>query len=74
MELFLVPFMVAGFIELVKRAFAKDWQTVVIIAGAGIVGGVCGYFELEGIDIATGVVAGLSASGLITVVQNIQQK
>ena len=61
--------MVAGVVELIKRAFSKDWKAVCIILGAGITGTLVGL----AIDIfpLIGTVVGLSASGLITIAQNI---
>ena len=34
--------MVAGVIEMIKRAFEKDWKSVAIIAGAGVTGALVG--------------------------------
>lgn len=61
--------MVAGVIELIKRAFEKDWKAVVIIAGAGITGALVGL--LISVNPLIGAVVGLAASGYITIVQNI---
>lgn len=60
---------VAGVIELIKRAFDKDWRAVAIIAGAGITGALVGL--LISINPLIGAVVGLSASGYITIAQNI---
>ena len=61
--------MVAGVIELIKRAFKKDWKAVCIIAGAGVTGAlVC---LAIGINPLIGAVVGLSASGFVTIAQNI---
>ena len=61
--------MVAGVVELIKRAFDKDWKAVCIIAGAGVTG------ALVALSIAInpliGAVVGLAASGFITIAQNI---
>jgi hypothetical protein len=61
--------MVAGVIELIKRAFKKDWKAVCIIAGAGVTGALVGL--AIGIDPLIGAVVGLSASGFVTIAQNI---
>ena len=61
--------MVAGVIELIKRAFEKDWKAVAIIAGAGITGALVGW--AISINPLIGAVVGLSASGFITIAQNI---
>ena len=61
--------MVAGVVELVKRAFDKDWRAVITIVGAGLVG------ALVSLGIAVnpllGAVVGLAASGYITIAQNL---
>ena len=61
--------MVAGVVELIKRAFKKDWKAVIIIAGAGLTGTLVGW--LIGINPLIGAVVGLAASGYITIAQNI---
>ena len=61
--------MVAGVIELIKRAFKKDWKAVCIIAGAGITGALVGM--AISINPLIGAVVGLSASGFVTIAQNI---
>lgn len=60
--------MVAGVVELIKRAFDKDWRACAIIIGAGATGALTA-FALE-IGVLMGAVIGLSASGYITLVQN----
>ena len=61
--------MVAGVIECIKRAFKKDWKAVCIIAGAGVTGALVGL--AIGINPLIGAVVGLSASGFVTIAQNI---
>ena len=41
--------MVAGVVELIKRAFDKDWRACAIILGAGITGALCalGFLHLD---------------------------
>lgn len=62
---------VAGVVELIKRAFEKDWRVVITIIGAGLIGGVLSLFPEIGFSLLTGIVGGLSASGFITIGQNI---
>ena len=61
--------MVAGVVECIKRAFEKDWKAVAIIIGAAATG------ALTALAIAVnpliGAVIGLSASGFITIAQNV---
>lgn len=61
--------MVAGVIELIKRAFDKDWRAVAIIIGAGVTGALVGL--LISVNPLIGAVVGLAASGYITIAQNI---
>ena len=61
--------MVAGVVELIKRAFAKDWKSCAIIAGAGITG--CLVALPLAINPLIGAVVGFASSGFITIAQNI---
>lgn len=61
--------MVAGAVELVKRAFEKDFKAVAVIIGAGVAGALSAL--LLSINPLIGAVVGLAASGYITIVQNI---
>jgi len=61
--------MVAGVVELIKRAFAKDFKTAAIIIGAGTTGGLVAI-PLN-INPLIGIVVGLASSGFITIAQNI---
>lgn len=61
--------MIAGVIELIKRAFKKDWRAVAIIAGAGIAGALVAL-PLS-ISPLVGAVVGFASSGFITLAQNI---
>lgn len=61
--------LVAGVVELVKRAFDKDWRAFITIILAGLVGGLGALYM--GTDFLAGVVFGFSASGFVTIAQNI---
>lgn len=61
--------MVAGVVELIKRAFEKDWKAVAIILGAGVTGALVGL--AIAINPLIGAVVGISASGFITIAQNV---
>ena len=60
---------VIGFVELAKALYDNEWRKAIVVAIAGIAGGICAPFI--GISIITGIVAGFAASGSITLVQNI---
>lgn len=61
--------MIAGVVELIKRAFKKDWKACAIIAGAGITGALVAL--PLGIAPLIGAVVGFASSGFITIAQNI---
>ena len=61
--------MVAGTVELVKRAFEKDFKTVAVIIGAAAAGALSAF--LLSINPLIGAVVGLASSGFITIVQNV---
>lgn len=61
--------MIAGVVELIKRAFKKDWKAVAIIAGAGLTGALVAL--PLGIAPLIGAVVGFASSGFITIAQNI---
>lgn len=61
--------MVAGAVEVIKRAFEKDWKAVAIILGAAATGALVGL--AISINPLIGAVVGLSASGFITIAQNV---
>ncbi len=72
MENAFVVLSVGAVIELVRRANVRDWVAVFSILGAALVGGLAGFWgiaELPSVEL--GIMAGLSASGLITVTSKI---
>ena len=71
MQTILVAGMVIGVVEFLRRLEKKDWLAMVTIFAAALVGGLAGYFGVEGLTISSGIVAGLSASGLCTIATRI---
>jgi len=63
--------MIIGIVELLKRIKLSDWFAVATIVLAALVGGLAGYFGVEGLTVATGIVTGLAASGLVTVATRV---
>ena len=49
--------------ELVKALKDKDGDKVIKIIAAPIIGGLAGFFQLAGLDITSGIIAGLGAAG-----------
>lgn len=71
-QLVVLGALIAGVTELLNRLRAKDWWVVASIVSAGLVGGLAGlYFK---VDFVTGVVAGLSVSGVLKTVSVFGQK
>ncbi|WP_438979893.1 hypothetical protein [Polynucleobacter sp.] len=71
MESLFVVTAVVGFVEVLRRAYMKDWFSVLTIIGATIIGLVAGYYKVEGLTLTTGLIAGLGASGLVTVASKV---
>lgn len=65
----IVSAFVIGFTQLVKSVFDSDYRSVVIILGAALIGGISGFFEVQGLNISTGIVAGIASSGVVTLGQ-----
>ena len=64
--------LVAGGVELIKRAFDKDWRSVTTIIFAALIGGLGGL--VFGVQFLVGMVFGLATSGYITIAQNVAKK
>lgn len=64
--------LVAGGVELIKRAFDKDWRSVATIITAALIGGLGGL--VFGVQFLVGMVFGLATSGYITIAQNVAKK
>lgn len=64
---------VIGFVQLVKSAFDRDYRSVIIITGSAVIGGLAGLLSIQGVDVSTGIILGLSASGAITGLQEISK-
>ena len=60
---------VIGFVQLVKSLFDRDYRSAVIIIGSAVIGGLAGFFGIEGASVTTGVLTGLTASGAVTLSQ-----
>jgi uncharacterized protein involved in cysteine biosynthesis len=69
----ILTFLTIGGTELVKQTFARNWQAVVIIIVATLIGGLGGWLLVPVVGGVAGLVIGLSASGLVTGFQKIGQ-
>lgn len=60
---------VAGTTEFIRRVWKRDYEAATIIAASAAVGGAAGWFVVDGLTVALGIQYGLSASGLMTMLQ-----
>jgi len=70
----LLAAVIAGITELLNRLRAKDYWVVATITTAGIIGGVFGFFGIEGLNVVTGIAAGFGASGALKIVGSVGNK
>jgi uncharacterized membrane protein len=71
-ESIFVVLVVVAVTQLIKFVRAKDWDSVITIVSAAIVGAVAGLAEIDGLTVVTGLMAGLTASGLVTVAEKVR--
>lgn len=64
--------LVMGGVEIVKRAFSKDWKGVITILVSAVIGGIAGL--ALNISALQGIAFGLAASGYVAFAQNIGKK
>lgn len=62
---------VVGATELIKRLKEKDYWAALTIAVSAAIGALAGVFGIDGLTVAYGIVAGLAASGLVTVATKV---
>lgn len=71
MELVLIPAVVA-FVELLRRLQAKDYFASLTIVGAAVIGVALGLANAPGVvDVWSGLVGGLAASGIVTIATRV---
>jgi hypothetical protein len=72
MESVFIATAVIGVVEFIRRLQAKSWLAAVTIALAAIIGAIAGWQQVDGVaDVWTGIVLGLSASGIVTTASRI---
>lgn len=62
---------VAGATEILRRLKDKDYWAAATITAAGVIGTLAGVFSVDGISVTNGLIAGLSASGLIVIADRV---
>lgn len=63
----LLALAIPAIVKLFELVNKKDWHSAGKIVLAGAVGTLAGALGIQGLDLLTGLGAGLSASGLVTV-------
>lgn len=62
---------VTGATEFVRRLWRKQYEDATIIGVSALIGALAGLFVIDGLNVATGLMAGLAASGAITLAQKL---
>lgn len=71
MESLFILTAVAGATELLRRLYAKDYIGAITIAVAAGIGGLAAGLNVVDVAVAEGIIAGLGASGLVTVASRV---
>lgn len=67
----IVPLAAVGAVQLYNQFKARDWEGVVTILVAAVIGLVAGLTHYLGLDITTALTLAMSAVGVHTVTKNI---
>jgi hypothetical protein len=67
----IVTALVIAVVQVVKYIKAKDWESLLTIASAVVVGVIAGLLGIEGLNTVTGAIAGFTAVGAVTVASKI---
>lgn len=71
----LLAAVLAGATEMITRLRAKDYWVVATIATSAIIGGLFGYFNIEGLpNVVTGIAAGFGVSGVLKAIGTVGNK
>lgn len=62
----LLAAVIAGVTEFLNRLRAKDYWSALTVATAAVIGGLFGFFGVEGLTIVTGIAAGFGTSGSLS--------
>lgn len=62
----LLAAVIAGVTEFLNRLRAKDYWTALTVATAAAIGGLFGFFGVEGLTLVTGIAAGFGTSGSLS--------
>lgn len=71
MESVFIATVVIAITELLRRFESRDYRGVATICAAAIVGLIAGFLAIEGLDPISGLLAGLSAAGIVRGLQAV---
>jgi len=69
MESVFITAALVGVTELAKAVKNQDVDRAFKIVAAAVIGGLAGFFAISGLDVTSGIIAGLSAAGIFKVGQ-----
>ena len=64
---------IIAIVELIKK-YVPQVNGVVTVMVAAVLGGIAGYFGIDGLNVQTGIIAGVSASGINTIAKRVAGK
>lgn len=70
----LIPAAIIAVVEFLKRLNKKDYEGCLVIVVAVVVGAAAGLINLKGLDVVTGIMAGLDAVGIHTIATQVSSK
>lgn len=70
----LLAAVIAGVTELLNRLRAKDYWVAATVATSAVVGGLFGFFGVEGLNVITGIAAGFGVSGSFSAIGMVRGK
>jgi hypothetical protein len=66
-----VTALVVAVVQVVKFVRAKDWESIVTVVSAILIGAIAGAFNIEGLTVVNGILAGIGAVGVVTVASKV---
>jgi hypothetical protein len=60
---------VVAVVQFLKLLKVKDWIGALTIVTAAVIGGLAGWANIDSLTVTQGIIAGLAASGVYTVVK-----
>lgn len=70
-ESIFVTTLVIAVTQLIKLIRKREWESTITLISAGLIGAGSGFLGIEGLDIISGTIVGLSAAGIVTVAEKV---